>query len=78
MTLSWEPSASTDVVGYNVYRSTSPGTGFSLLTQLPNTLTFKDENVGGGTTYYYVVTSQNGAGDESAHSNEATAVIPAF
>jgi len=64
------------VVGYNVYRSTSPGTGFSLLTQLLNTLTFKDENVADGSTYYYVVTSLNGAGDESEHSNEATAVIP--
>jgi hypothetical protein len=76
VTLSWEPSASTEVVGYNVYRSTSPGTGFSLLTQLLDTLTFKDENVADGTTYYYVVTSLNGAGDESAHSNEAAAVIP--
>ena len=76
VTLSWEPSASTEVVGYNVYRSTSPGTGFSLLTQLLNTLTFKDENVADGSTYYYVVTSLNGAGDESEHSNEATAVIP--
>ena len=77
VTLSWEPSASTDVVGYNVYRSTNPGTGFSLLTQSLNTLIFKDENVANGTTYYYVVTSLNGAGDESAQSNEATALIPA-
>jgi hypothetical protein len=75
--LSWQPSASTDVTGYLVYRSTTPGAGFSPLTTTLDALSYTDETVANGKTYYYVVTSIDGSGNESAQSNEVTAVIPA-
>jgi fibronectin type 3 domain-containing protein len=38
--------------------------------------TYTDTTVQSGNTYYYVTTSVNSAGEESADSNQATAVIP--
>lgn len=73
--LSWNPSTST-VDGYRVYRSTTSGSGFSPLTSVVSELSFADDTVVSGDTYYYVVTAVDAQGDESPHSNQATAVIP--
>ena len=73
--LSWGPSSS-PVSGYRVYRSTVSGSGFSALTSVIGNLSFSDDTVADGTTYYYVVTAVDAAGQESTHSNEATAVVP--
>jgi len=73
--LSWNPSAST-VDGYRVYRSTTSGSGFSPLTSVVSELSFADDTVVSGDTYYYVVTAVDAQGDESPHSNQASAVIP--
>ena len=73
--LSWGPSSS-PVSGYRVYRSTVSGSGFSALTSVIGNLSFSDDTVAAGTTYYYVVTAVDAAGQESTHSNEATAVVP--
>jgi hypothetical protein len=74
--LNWNPSTS-NVVGYNVYRSTLNGSGYSRLNSglLPG-LNYNDATVQSGTTYYYVVTAIDVSGDESLNSNQATAVIP--
>jgi len=75
--LSWNPSTST-VVGYYVYRSQSAGSGFQKISASPVGATnYTDSTVNSGTTYYYEVTAVNAAGEESAYSNEATAVVPA-
>lgn len=73
--LSWGPSSS-PVSGYRVYRSTVSGSDFSPLTGVISNLSFSDNTVADGTTYYYVVTAVDAAGQESPHSNEATAVVP--
>ncbi len=73
--LSWGPSSS-PVNGYRVYRSTVSGSDFSALTSVISNLSFSDNTVIDGNTYYYVVTAVDAAGQESPHSNEATAVIP--
>jgi hypothetical protein len=74
--LNWNPSAST-VVGYNVYRSTLNGSAYSKINSgLLPALAYEDASVQSGTTYYYVVTAVDSSGDESADSNQATAVIP--
>lgn len=39
-------------------------------------LTYTDSTVTSGTTYYYIVTAVDGAGIESAYSNQSVAVIP--
>ena len=73
--LSWTASV-TPGVTYNVYRSTTSGTGYSEINTSPVTTTaFSDTAVSAGTTYYYVVTSFNGT-LESSFSNQATAVVP--
>jgi hypothetical protein len=74
--LSWNASTST-VSGYNVYRSTTSGSGYTKLNSSPMAATtYTDTTVQSGNTYYYVTTSVNSAGEESADSNQATAVIP--
>ena len=74
--LSW--SSVTGAVGYNVYRSTTSGSGYVKINgQTPVISTsYVDQNTIPGTTYYYVVTSVDSAGKESAYSKEASATEP--
>jgi hypothetical protein len=74
--LTWSPSSST-VSGYNVYRSTVSGSGYTKLNSgLVGGTNYDDTSVQSGITYYYVTTSVGSGGDESANSNQATATIP--
>lgn len=74
--LSWSPSAS-QVVGYNVYRSTASGGPYGKLTTRADANTaYTDTAVQSGQTYYYVTTSVDSSNAESAYSNQATAAIP--
>jgi HYDIN/CFA65/VesB family protein/centrosomal CEP192-like protein/ASPM-SPD-2-Hydin domain-containing protein len=76
VTLSWGASSSS-VSGYNVYRSTTNGSGYSRInSSLVAALSFQDDSVQAGSTYYYVVTAVNSSGEESTDSNQATALIP--
>lgn len=75
--LTWVASTSTNVVGYNVFRSTEDGGPYTLLTSSPvAAVTFTDEVVQGGLTYYYVVTAVDSGGSSSTNSNQAVAAIP--
>ena len=76
VSLSW--TASTSVVsGYNVYRSTTSGTGYTKLNGgLVAAVSYTDSTVANGTTYFYVTTAVDASGNESTDSNEAVAVIP--
>jgi hypothetical protein len=74
--LTWTASTST-VSGYNIYRSTTSGSGFTKLnSSLIASLNYSDTAVQSGTTYFYVATSVDSGGDESANSNQARAAIP--
>ncbi len=74
--LSWNASTST-VFGYNVYRSTVSGTGYTKInSSLVPALGYTDSTVQNGTTYYYVMTGVDSSGNESLYSNEAQAIIP--
>jgi fibronectin type 3 domain-containing protein len=74
--LAWTPSTST-VSDYNVYRSTTSGTGYTKLSGSPvSVVSYTDSSVVNGTTYYYVTTAVDSSGTESGYSNEAVAVIP--
>jgi len=76
VSLSWTASTST-VSGYNVYRSTTSGSGYSKISSaLVASVNYTDSTVANGTTYYYVTTAVDDNGDESSYSNEASAVIP--
>jgi hypothetical protein len=74
--LAWAASSS-NVLGYNTYRSTQSGGPYTRLTSSPQAQTsYSDASVAAGQTYYYVVTSVDSDSLESAFSNQATASVP--
>ena len=76
VSLAWTASTSV-VAGYNVYRSTTSGSGYTKVNgSLVPSVNYTDSNVTNGTTYFYVTTAVDGSGNESSNSNEASAVIP--
>ena len=75
--LNWTDNSS-DETGFDIYRSTSSGVGFTYLDSVGAGQTaYIDDGNGGntGTTYYYYVIATNGSGS-SAQSNEAFSVYP--
>ena len=75
--LSWMPSPDAHVVGYNVYYGTASGH----YTQFMPAGTATAVTIHGlmeGTTYYFAVTAYNGAGLESAPSDEVFYGVPAI
>jgi hypothetical protein len=73
--LTW--TASTDVVGYNIYRGTVSGGPYTMInSSLDSTTSYSDSTVVSGTTNYYVATAVNSESQESGYSNQVTAIIP--
>jgi hypothetical protein len=75
VTLSWNPVAG--AASYNVYRSTTSGSGYAVIGS-PAANAYTDSAVAGGSTYYYVVTAVDAALNESMYSNEASATPSAY
>jgi hypothetical protein len=77
--VSWMASSSSNIQGYNVYRSTQSGGPYAKLnsTILPS-LSYTDNTAANGTTYCYVITSySSGYGiPESINSAETCLAIP--
>ena len=71
LTLTWSPSTARDVDGQRLYRSTSDGGPYNIVTTLSDPLRnrFDDGPVIAGTVYYYTVHALIGA-QESAPSNQ--------
>jgi hypothetical protein len=62
-------NASTDVAGYNVYRSTSSNGSYAKInSSLDPSTAYTDSAVTSGATYYYEATAVNSSGQESALS----------
>jgi len=77
VTLTWTPSTSPNIKGYNVYRSTKPDGPHIKLTSSPVAgTTFVDIAVQPGQTYFYVATAMDGSNNESVYSNQSAAVTP--
>ena len=76
VSLTWTPSPSPNIEGYNVYRSTTSGGTYSLLSALVTATSYKDTDVVAGETYYYVVTAVNTSTQESANSTQVQATVP--
>ncbi|MCE5185229.1 MAG: hypothetical protein LLF76_03790 [Planctomycetaceae bacterium] len=68
--LDWNDNSETDLAGYKVYRSTTSGGGYTLLTDLLSGSSYIDNDVVNGTTYYYVVTALDAESNESGFSIE--------
>jgi len=76
VSLTWNPSTST-VAGYNLYRGTQSGGPYSRMNStLLSSTSYDDSGVQSGRNYFYVSTAVDASSNESAFSNEATAVIP--
>jgi hypothetical protein len=71
-------NSASDVVGYNVYRSTATNGAYSKINSALNSTTaYTDTTVVSGQTYYYAATSVNASGQESTLSTPAVeAVVP--
>jgi len=73
VSLEWNSVA--DVDGYNLYRSPLSGGGWEKVnTDLIASPDFIDTGLQNAHTYYYVVTAVDGFGNESAYSNEVSAL----
>ena len=77
ITLSWSPSAETDVDYYQIYRSLisdfTPSTSDSLTTVSATEISYIDTGLVNGQTYYYRITAVCILGLESAYSEEISA-----
>jgi hypothetical protein len=73
--LNWTASTSSGIVGYKIYRGTTSGGPYTLLSLVGNVTSYRDTSVASGQTYYYVATSFDSSGNESAYSAESVAVI---
>ncbi len=74
--LNWQASASTDVAGYNVYRSVDQSHWSRMNSSLVSSTAYGDATVSNSTTYYYEATAVDIYGNESVPTPTITAVIP--
>ena len=74
--LSWKASTSTDVVGYNVYRSPDGAIWKKINASLIASALYNDSTVANSTTYYYAATAVDIYGHESSKSAAVKAVVP--
>jgi fibronectin type 3 domain-containing protein len=75
--LTWDPSTSSGVVGYYVYRGPAAAGPFAVLNGSPvSATTYTDNTVQSGQAYYYVVTSVNSSNVQSPYSNPVSVTIP--
>ncbi|OPX19256.1 MAG: hypothetical protein BZ151_10205 [Desulfobacca sp. 4484_104] len=77
VTATWNANSEADLASYNIYRSTTHGSGYVKINTAPiaksSTPTFVDSISGTVQgTYYYVVTAVDTSGNESGYSNEAS------
>jgi fibronectin type 3 domain-containing protein len=76
--ITWQPSPSTNLQGYKVYRGQTSGGPYTSIagTLAASTQQFTDSSVLSGQSYFYVITSIDINGLESAPSPEVNAQIP--
>jgi hypothetical protein len=76
--VAWDPSSSSTLQGYNVYRSTVSGGPYTKLssTLATSTLLLTDTTPVSGKQYFYVVTAVDTSGAESSASAQVGVTIP--
>ena len=73
----WNANSEADLAGYNIYRSTTSGTGYQQLNSALIIGTAYNDDIGDNVedTFYYVVTAVDDSNNESGYSNEASISI---
>ena len=75
--LQWNPSSSSSIVGYNVYRGgKSAGPYAKLNGTIDSSTSYRDTSVASGQTYYYVVAAVSSKGIQSTFSSVVSVTIP--
>ena len=74
--LDWNASTSSDVVGYNVYRSPDAANWTKINVSLIGPTLYTDSTVSNSSTYYYAATAVDVDGNESVKTPPVKAVIP--
>jgi len=73
--LYWKKNKEIDLAGYNIYRSTTSGSGYQRInSSLISINKYVDGQLIKDNTYYYVVTAVNTEGGESGYSNEVAVI----
>ncbi|WP_228853013.1 LamG-like jellyroll fold domain-containing protein [Aegicerativicinus sediminis] len=71
--LSWAAVASSDLAGYNVYRSTSAGGPYNTIARTVTSTSFVDNSALAGVTYYYTLKAIDKSLNRSGYSNQVSA-----
>ncbi len=74
--LIWNASISSDVKGYNIYRSKTQNGPYELIATIGPTTSYLDSGLTPDTAYYYVVSAFDEVPHESSYSNEAHSFTP--
>jgi len=74
--LSWHPSSTSDVAGYNIYRGPDGKSWKKMNVSLAGSTVYSDSTAANSSTYYYAATAVDIKGNESLKSNTAKAVTP--
>ena len=74
--LAWKASTSSNIAGYNVYRSPDATNWKKINASLIASTLYADSTVANGSTYYYTATAVDISGDESAKTPPVKAVVP--
>lgn len=74
--LSWHPSNSNDLSGYNIYRGPDGKSWKKINVSLAASTVYSDSTAANSSTYYYAATAVDIKGSESKKSNIAKAAIP--
>jgi hypothetical protein len=74
--LKWRASTSSDVAGYNLYRSPDGATWKRINVSLIASALYSDSTVANGSTYYYAATAVDISGHQSSMTATIKVVIP--
>jgi hypothetical protein len=74
--LSWSPSTSVGVSGYNVYRGATAGSYAKVNPSLVPGTAYADTTAAPGATYYYAATAVDSSGEESGYSSPIEVAVP--
>jgi len=73
--LTWTSSTSTDVAGYNIYRSESASGPFNTIARKVTGTSFIDNSANEGVQYYYKIKAIDNSLNQSTYSNQVTATV---